>query len=250
MAKAKVSKAAEKKKERLDMQKRVDARIKFVNAANKQEDPLGALPSFKAFSKNGVKWSLASRRVTDLDEDEKKAVVDLLIRNMKAFYEKSNWGWNEKNKKEEMLDDSAWYLLAKDEEGKICGFSHFRYDMDYDDEVLYVYEIQIDEEFQKKGLGKFMMQVLEMLAFKADMRKIMLTVLKHNEIAAKFFKSHMKFEFDETNPAEDVQWNEKYTDIEQLDYEILSKFNKRKLMREATETLSIEPHSTCKDKCC
>jgi len=250
MAKAKVSKAAEKKKERLEMQKRVDARIKFVNAANKQEDPLGALPSFKAFSKNGVKWSLASRRVTDLDEDEKKAVVDLLIRNMKAFYEKSNWGWNEKNKKEEMLDDSAWYLLAKDEEGKICGFSHFRYDMDYDDEVLYVYEIQIEEEFQKKGLGKFMMQVLEMLAFKADMRKIMLTVLKHNEIAAKFFKSHMKFEFDETNPTEDLQWNEKYTDVEQLDYEILSKFNKRKLMREATETLSLEQRSTCKDKCC
>ena len=48
MAKAKVSsKAAEKKKERLEMQKKVDARIKFVNAANKQEDPLGALPSFK-----------------------------------------------------------------------------------------------------------------------------------------------------------------------------------------------------------
>ena len=48
MAKAKVSsKAAEKKKERLEMQKKVDARIKFVNAANKQEDPLSALPSFK-----------------------------------------------------------------------------------------------------------------------------------------------------------------------------------------------------------
>merc|ERR1712110_867893 len=93
------SKAAEKKKERLEMQKRVDARIKFVNAANKQEDPLGALPSFKTFSKNGVKWSLASRRVTDLDEDEKKAVVDLLIRNMKAFYEKKKGGGKKKKKK-------------------------------------------------------------------------------------------------------------------------------------------------------
>ena len=48
MAKAKAnSKAAEKKKERLEMQKKVDARIKFVNEANKQEDPLAALPSFK-----------------------------------------------------------------------------------------------------------------------------------------------------------------------------------------------------------
>ena len=96
---------------------------------------------FQVFSKNGVACNLSTRRVTDLDENEKKAVVDLLIRNMKALYEQSNWGWNEKNKRDEMLEDSAWYLLAKNEEGKICGFSHFRYDMDYDDEVLYVYEV-------------------------------------------------------------------------------------------------------------
>merc|ERR1711974_514505 len=131
-------------------------------------------------------------------------------------------------------------LITRDmnNEGKLLGFSHFRYDMDYDDEVLYVYEIQIDGEFQRKGLGKFMMQVLEMLAFKADMRKIMLTVLKHNDSAVKFFKSLLKFEIDETNPADAVQWNENYNDIEQIDYEILSKFNKRKLMREATENMS------------
>jgi len=42
----------------------------------------------------------------------------------------------------------------------MLGFAHFRYDMDFDDEVLYVYEIQLEEEFQRKGLGRFMMQVL------------------------------------------------------------------------------------------
>jgi len=251
MVKAKSnSKAAEKKRERLEMQKRVDERVKFVNAANKQEDPLSALPSFKVFSKNGVKCNLSTQRVKDLEQSEKDVVVDLLIRNMKALYQKSNWGWNEKNKRSEMMEDAAWYLLAKNEDGKICGFSHFRYDMDYDDEVLYVYEIQIDEEFQRKGLGKFMMQVLEMLAFKADMRKIMLTVLKHNESATKFFKSHMKFEFDETNPQDDLQWNEKFTDVEQVDYEILSKFNKRKLMTESTQSLSIQPEKSCQKSCC
>merc|ERR1712012_1260470 len=222
------------------MQKKVDARIKFVNAANKQEDPLGALPSFKVFSKNGVACNLSTRRVTDLDESEKKAVVDLLIRNMKALYEQSNWGWNEKNKKDEMLEDSAWYLLAKNEEGKICGFSHFRYDMDYDDEVLYVYEIQIDPSYQRKGIGRFMMFALEMLAFKADMRKIMLTVFKHNPEADKFFKNTMKYEIDETCPIDDV--------VEQYDYEILSKFNKRKLAREAAEAPK-EDHG-CQKKCC
>ena len=48
---------------------------------------------------------------------------------------------NEKNKRDEMLDDAAWYLMARNDKGEICGYSHFRYDMDFDDEVLYVYEV-------------------------------------------------------------------------------------------------------------
>ena len=134
----------------------------------------------------------------------------------------------------------AWYLLAHDAEGKCVGFSHFRYDMDYDDEVLYVYEIQIDPSYQRKGIGRFMMFALEMLAFKADMRKIMLTVFKHNPEADKFFKNTMKYEIDETCPIDDV--------VEQYDYEILSKFNKRKLAREAAEAPK-EEHG-CQKKCC
>ena len=87
-------------------------------------------------------------------------LMDLITRNMKAMYEQSQWGWKEANKKLEMLDDNAWYLIAKKEDdGKLLGFAHFRYDMDFDDEVLYVYEIQLEEEIQRKGLGRFMMQV-------------------------------------------------------------------------------------------
>ena len=35
-----------------------------------------------------------------------------------------------------------------------------RYDMDFDDDVLYCYEIQLEESCRGKGLGKFMMKVL------------------------------------------------------------------------------------------
>ena len=31
--------------------------------------------------------------------------------------------------------------------------------MDYDSEVLYVYEVQVENSIWRKGLGKFMMQV-------------------------------------------------------------------------------------------
>ena len=65
--------------------------------------------------------------------------------------------------RDEMFDDRAWYLIARsvasEDAGKLLGFSHFRFDMDYDDEVLYVYEIQLEDSVKRKGLGKFMMQV-------------------------------------------------------------------------------------------
>ena len=55
-------------------------------------------------------------------------------------------------------------------------------------------------------------QVLEIMAFKADMRKIMLTCFKHNPAAQKFFKGSLKYEIDETCPTDDV--------YEQFDYEV------------------------------
>ena len=76
-------------------------------------------------------------------------------------------------------------------------YSHFRYDMDHDNDVLYCYEIQTEQKMRRKGLGKFMMKVLELLMIKSDLLKIMLTVFKHNESASKFFKDVLKYEIDE-----------------------------------------------------
>ena len=133
------------------------------------------------------------------------------------------------------------------DQGKLLAFSHFRYDMDYDDEVLYIYEIQLEDSVRRKGLGRFMMQVLEVMAFKADMRKIMVTVFKHNPGAQKFFKDALKYEIDETCPVDDV--------YEQYDYQIISKFNKRKLAKEAAEGAAAAENNAnavncCKSKCC
>ena len=60
-----------------------------------------------------------------------------------------------------MDENNSWHLIARDNsnQGKPAAYAHFRYDMDYDDEVLYVYEIQLEPEYKRKGLGRFMMQV-------------------------------------------------------------------------------------------
>jgi len=240
MGKAKPnSKAAEKKRERLEMEKKMNARVAIVKAANNTSDPLENLPSFKKYSKNDVEVELTAERIGDLDDATKKWLMELITKNMKKLYEESEWGWKESSKREEMFDDRAWYLLARstssEDSGKLLAFAHFRFDMDYDDEVLYVYEIQLEDCVKRKGLGKFMMQVLEIMAFKADLRKIMLTCFKHNPAAQKFFKTALKYEIDETCPIDDV--------YEQHDYEIVSKFNKRKLAKERAEEMSISNKS-------
>jgi hypothetical protein len=43
------SKAALKKKERLELQKKMDARVAVVKLANAQKDPMDALPSFRVY---------------------------------------------------------------------------------------------------------------------------------------------------------------------------------------------------------
>ena len=217
MGKAKEnSKAAEKKRERLEMEKKMNVRVALVKAANRVDDPLQGLPSFKKYEKGDIQVELSAERVIDLDKDTKTWLMELITKNMKELYEQSEWGWKESTKRDEMMDDRAWYLIARSTEphdaGKLVAFAHYRFDMDYDDEVLYVYEIQLEDCVRRKGLGKFMMQVLELMAFKADMRKIMLTCFKHNPAAKKFFKEALKFENDETNPTDDV--------YEQYDYQV------------------------------
>jgi len=239
----KASKSADKKREKAETEKKMNARLALVRAANELDDPLENLPSFKRFERNGIEVELRTDRVADLDASTKTWIMDLTTKNMKCLYECSQLGWNESKKRKEMLDDRAWYLIArksieatddKEKGEELIGFAHFRFDMDYDDEVLYIYEIQLEESVKRKGLGRFMMQLLELLAFKMDMRKIMLTCLKscEDESTQKFFKDALKYGKDETCPKDTV--------YQQYDYEILSKPNKRKLAREEREKIQTE----------
>jgi len=195
-----------------------------VKKANEQADPLDLLPSFQTFTKSGLDLSLETKRVGELGEEDKEWIFCLVESNMKEMYKAAKWGWNEVNKKAELYEDEAWYLIAREKEsGKAVAFSHFRYDMDHEEDALYVYEIQLEDTHRRKGLGKFMMKVLELLMMKAEMMKIMLTVFKHNEAASTFFKSGLGYSVDETSPVATPQ--------REVDYEILSRVNQRELKK-------------------
>ena len=214
----KSTKGKERRQQRKEENARLYASQAIVDKANKQEDPLAPFSVFRSYEKNGLSVSLECKLCETLDSETITWIFDLEKRNMKTLYEQCEWGWNDKVKKEEMTDDRAWYLIARKPDTKPVAFSHFRFDMDYGDEVLYCYELQLEEEVRRKGLGKFMLQVLELVGFTANMKKVILTVLKHNPGAKEFFTS-LKYTLDETSPEDNM--------IEQYPYEILSKKNKK-----------------------
>jgi len=233
MGKKDNSKAKEKKAERKAYEKKMNIGVANVKLANSVEDPLAALPKpFSVYNKNGLDLTLETVRAPDMEEKDLAWAFDTVKTTMKPLYDDAykndpemdlEFGWKEKEKKTEMREDLAWYLIARTQEGTAVAFSHFRFDMDYDDEVLYCYELQVEQAFRRKGLGRFMMKVLEMLTIKADMLKLMCTIFKKDKPMVEFFRTALKFEMDETSFVDTVH--------EQFEYEILCRHNQIKKRR-------------------
>uniref|UniRef100_A0A8C7KFA5 N-alpha-acetyltransferase 40 n=1 Tax=Oncorhynchus kisutch TaxID=8019 RepID=A0A8C7KFA5_ONCKI len=63
------------------------------------------------------------------------------------------------------------------------------------------YEVQLESRVRRKGLGKFLIQILQLIANSIQMKKVMLTVFKHNHGAYQFFREALQFEIDDTSPS-------------------------------------------------
>lgn len=202
---------------------------KLVSEAQRVANPLEPFPVFQAFNKKGFDLVIEYKKSTDLDADSKKWVWQLEEKNMKKSYEECDIGWKLKEKYDEMMDDRASYLIARHRVSQVpVAFSHFRFDVDFAEPVLYCYELQLEKQVQRKGLGKFMMQILELMAFKNNMSKVVLTTFKHNPDGLNFFYS-LNYTVDETSPEDEDGSSESFC------YFILSKKNPRLAKAGASE---------------
>ena len=206
------SKDNDKKLKIKDEKAKQEAMWKKVEAANSIKDPLRPYPKFKKYETEGLSITFDVKRSRNLDENTVKWAYELTKTNMEALYEQNDWEWNTREKMAEMTEEGAWYLIARDQDHKPVAFSHFRYDVEIDTDVLFCYEIQIESHVQRKGLGIRMMTILELLANTFEMTSVMLTVFKKSETAQEFFMNKLKYTVDEISP-----------DGEGYSYQILSK---------------------------
>ncbi|KAK6180943.1 hypothetical protein SNE40_008904 [Patella caerulea] len=215
----KSNKGKEKKLKRKEENAKLAQSYAKVEAANKIENPMESLAAFKQYERNGLNLTIDCERVSNIDPSLIDWAFQLTKTNMETLYEQSEWGWKDKEKKDEMTEEKARYLIVKDQDGKPVGFVHFQFDIECEEEVLYCYEIQLESQYRNKGLGKFLMQILELIANKTEMMKVMLTAFKHNHDGYDFFTKTMKFEVDLISPEASL-YEESYT------YVILSKLTR------------------------
>ncbi|KAJ3976987.1 hypothetical protein EV361DRAFT_789195, partial [Lentinula raphanica] len=185
----------------------------------------------------------------ELEEDVRAQLWQLLECNMRDLlvsYVNSSMGWNPLEKQHEFFHPLARFVLVSpvNNPDEIVGFSTFRFEHEAEEDILYCYELQISPLHQRTGLGRFLMNALQVIGRRMKMEKIMLTVLDKN-IAANVFYSrigsvtlfefysiihcfyqHYSFQLDECSPtykdlAEDE--SDDSTEVVDVDYQILSK---------------------------
>lgn len=135
------------------------------------------------------------------------------------------WAREEKVKRRDMVSPDAHYVFmykvsnesdqqmsmevekektavtSVDKRGSIVGFVHYRFILEEDVPVLYVYELQLELCVQGKGLGKFLMLLIELIARKNHMGAVVLTVQKANTSAMNFYTNKLRYNISAISPS-------------------------------------------------
>jgi ribosomal protein S18 acetylase RimI-like enzyme len=130
-------------------------------------------------------------------------VLSLTKRNMASVYDASSderWHWSDARKRGELLDGETRYLVAR-LGGALAAFLAFRLLLEGDAEVLYVYELQAEASARRRGLGKRLMQLAELIARRHALQAVVLTVLKHNAGAVDFYTRKLGYAADASSPS-------------------------------------------------
>lgn len=124
--------------------------------------------------------------------------------------------------REELLGEHITEEEEEEERGlgvPIEGFLSFMLTWEDGIEVIYCYEIHLEERVRGSGVGKRLMGLVEEMGRKARVEKAMLTVFKRNEKAVRFYE-RLGYAVDECSPGPKKL---RGGVVKEVDYLILSK---------------------------
>ncbi|KAK5634855.1 hypothetical protein RRF57_010568 [Xylaria bambusicola] len=149
-------------------------------------------PSWTSWTHPGthLKYSLSLMSARRLSSDDFNTCYHLIEETSRADYEASTTGWKSVKKIAEMKSPELRYILVKNEEGVVRGFTSLMPTYEEGEPVVYCYEIHLASELQRTGLGRLLMSFLESVASHTPpIKKIMLTCFLSNKGALRFYES-------------------------------------------------------------
>jgi N-alpha-acetyltransferase 40 len=143
----------------------------------------------------------------------REACIDLIEATSLGHYRGSETGWSRSKKLREMRHPALKYLLLllplppppptpleRDAASKVVeGFLSFMITEEDGREVIYCYELHLQPRLRGKGVGKRMMELMEMIGARVGVEKAMLTVFRSNERAIRAYRKWV-YEIDEFSP--------------------------------------------------
>lgn len=177
---------------------------------------------------NNTTWTSKLYFAKDLHAALLHQCFTLIETTSRHDYEPSSFGWHPRRKKREMQEPEMRYLLLNekafsnphDAGNKFGGFLSFMFTHDSNPSVpvLYIYEIHLTESARGKGVGGWLMELIENVAREAAVEKIMLTCFLSNANALAFYRK-LGFERDACSPGD----RETRRKVVKADYVIMSK---------------------------
>jgi GNAT superfamily N-acetyltransferase len=144
--------------------------------------------SFMKYDRNGLDLSIEF--ATQLSKDDAQWAFDLVRDNVKENYESSGYGWDDEDKMRELTEKGTRFLVVREwpsekgaTKGEPVGFVHFRFTVQGEvvdkmagEPCLFIFDIHIEDHSQRKGLGKHLLMILELIARREKMKAISLPV--------------------------------------------------------------------------
>lgn len=220
------------------------------------------IESIRSIQSSSMKLHLSLTTWMEMPSSLREACISLVETTSRMHYHASEMGWSRAKKRKEMQHPAMKYLLlvppcrdlrpgvlgggegevnrverGKDEGARIVdqieGFLSFMITEEDGCEVVYCYELHLRPGLQGMGLGRKMVELMEMIGGRVGVEKAMLTVFRSNETALKAY-SHWGYDVDEFSPEA-----RKLRDgtVKEPTYIILSK-GREKFARQSVEQMS------------
>ena len=174
----------------------------FAQNGRDKDVTQGISPAFLAYDRNGIDVEISF--APKLDDVQVDWAFDLVKERMESMYDLSGYGWDDEDKRGELTEAGARFLLVFDRQGssaaqkKLVGFVHFRFTVQGEvvdtmegDTCIFVWDIQIEDAFQCKGVGRHLLMLLELIGAREGIKRVSIPI-QNTDISAKSWVEQLK----------------------------------------------------------